>query len=115
MNLFPSLPVLEELKKHIDRNRNYNNFYIVSVQHLLETTGSLFEAIIDIGIIPKNIYLLGKPYSTHNKTKKYLASIGINVFSNRKQTHFGTFRENLKKDVSQMWESLSPKLKPNDV
>jgi len=115
MNLFPSLPVLDELKKHIDRNRSYNNFYIVSVQHLLETTGSLFEAILDIGIKPENIYLLGKLYSTHNETKRVLQAMGINIFTNRKLEYFGTLRENLKKDVAQMWESITPKLKANDV
>jgi len=115
MNNFPFLPVLEELKKHVNRTRSYDNFYIVSVQHLLETTGSLFEAIIDIGIKPENIYLLGKPYSTHFETKMFLKSKGINLFTNRDQSSFGILRENLKKDVAFMWDAITPKLKPNDV
>lgn len=115
MNLFPLLPVLEELKKYVNSNSDYRNIYIVSVQHLLETTGSLFEAIIDIGIKPENIYLLGKIYSTHNETKRVLQAMGINVFQNKHPEKFGTIRECLKKDVSQLWETIVPKLKEKDI
>ncbi|MEI6681659.1 MAG: NAD(P)-dependent oxidoreductase [Bacteroidota bacterium] len=115
MNLFPSLPVLEELKKYINKGGDYRKFYIVSVQHLLETTGSLFEAIIDIGIQPDHIYLLGKPYSTHLPTRELLQEKGIHVFTNRRQEHFGTSRETLKKDVAFMWEAITPSLKKGNV
>jgi len=109
------LPVLEDLKKLVEPNLDYNNTYIVSVQHLLETTGSLFEAIIDIGFKPQNIYLLGKVYSTHLETQKILKSKGINVQQNKENEKFGTLRENLKKDVSHLWEVIKPKLKEKDI
>ena len=103
MNQFPVLPVLEQLKKYADKNKKYENIYIVAVQHILETTGSLFEAIIHIGIKPNNIHLIGKIYSTNIETKDKLKRIGINVYNNKRSLNFGTVRENFKKDVNLLW------------
>jgi hypothetical protein len=115
MKLFPTLPILEDLKQFADIGRNYNNVYVVSVQHILETTGSLFEAVLDIGIKPENIYLIGKIYSTHYKTLSTIQSMGIRVFNNTYPERFGTLRECLKKDIAFMWETIKPKLQKKDV
>lgn len=115
MSHFPILPVLEELKKHFNKKVDYRNVYVISVQHILETTGSLFEAMIGVGIKASNIYLLGKLYSSHTETKNSLKQIGINIFENRPIEDFGRVREYLKKDIAYVWDFLRQKLKVGDV
>jgi len=42
---------------------------IICVQHILETTASLFNAFLKLGLDPNNIYLMGKCYSTCKHTQ----------------------------------------------
>ena len=37
---------------------------IICVQHILETTASMFNTFLQLGLSPNNIYLMGKLYST---------------------------------------------------
>lgn len=101
---FPKLPILEELKQYKRTDINYENVYLIAVQHLVETTGSLFEAIVDIGIKPGNIYLQGKLYSTHFSVERQLRNLGINVYNASMPDKFGIVRESLRKDISKVWQ-----------
>jgi len=100
---FPKLPILEGLKQFRRNDIDYEKVYIIAVQHLVETTGSLFEAIIDIGIKPENIFLQGKLYSTHFRVERQLRQLGINVFNASMPDKFGVIRETLRKDIGKMW------------
>jgi S-adenosylhomocysteine hydrolase len=115
MKNFCELPVLEILKKKIEANTNLSKVYLISVQHILETTGSLFEAIIDIGVNPHNIYLCGKIYSKHSETEKALKQIEINVIENSRPPKLGAIRESLKKDASTLWAMVMPRIKEGDT
>ena len=53
---------------------------LIGVQHFLETTSNLVEAIISLGITPQNIFLLGKDYSTTKNGRIKLERLGINLF-----------------------------------
>ncbi|MCC8145794.1 MAG: hypothetical protein LIO93_04995, partial [Bacteroidales bacterium] len=102
---------------HLEKNINYpfhpEDFYIVSVQHLLESTGSMFESFIKIGFIPSHIYLTGKIYSTHKETQDKLKELGINVIESSFPKKLGYYSESLVSDIYRMWEELSKELKPN--
>ncbi len=111
--LFPRLPVLNDLMQVLKPLKtNISEYYLISVQHLLETTGSMFEAFIKIGFIPQNIFLTGKIYSTHLSTQEKLKRLGINVLDASIPTELGIYTESLDKDVCRMWQLLSKQLKP---
>ncbi len=114
-NTFPEYFVLNELKNEIKKyNTDFSNYYIISVQHLLRSTGSLFEALIDIGFNPSHIYLTGKIYSTHKETENLLKDdLGINIFESTKNEQLGDYSKGLKKDIEKMWTSLLKIVKPN--
>lgn len=106
--VFPEYYVLTELMKELEQpDVDYNNYHIISVQHLLRSTGSLFEALIDIGFNPKNIYLTGKIYSTHKETKELLKNdLGINIIESTIKEDLGQYSQGLKEDINQMWRLL---------
>jgi len=112
---FRSLPVLEELKKLFKPRVSFGNIYLVCVQHLLETTGSMFEALIDIGFHPGNIFVKGKPYSTNPAVQLNLLKMGIQVYLSETQSGYGHLRENHKKGVIAMWRSVSSRLLKHDI
>ena len=100
--LFPRLTILDQLWEGVEFDTDLSNLYILSVQHILESTGSLFEKLIQNGVSPDKIYLIGKIYSNHNDTYKKLRSFGINIYKNKKPERYGHIREYMKKDITGM-------------
>ncbi len=111
--IFSEYTVLNRLKEKFNFQFNPEEYYIISVQHLLRSTGSMFEAIIDYGFKPQNIYLTGKIYSTHIETQNKLKDLGINVIESDYPKELGFYTQSLENDVRKMWQLLSEKLKPN--
>lgn len=111
--MFPKYPVLEKIKEKYPFAFNPDEYYIISVQHLLRSNGSMFETLINYGFKPQNIFLTGKIYSTHDKTKNKLKQLGINIIESTYPKKLGYYKESLEKDVSTMWSKLSQALKPN--
>lgn len=111
--MFPKYSVLNYLENKFNYPFNPDEFYIVSVQHLLESTGSMFESFIEIGFIPSHIYLTGKIYSTHQETEDKLKELGINIIESSFPKKPGYYSESLISDIYRMWEGLSKQLKPN--
>jgi len=112
--LFPKLAVLKKLVQgsgHV--NDSFEEWHLISVQHLLETTGSMFEAITEMGFIPQNIFLTGKIYSTHLPTQEKLKQLGLNVLEASIPAKLGTYAESLEQDICRMWNLLSKQLKPS--
>lgn len=105
MNKFPILPVLEEIKNRT-KSQFSEDLYLISVQHLLSTTGSLFEAILALGFKAQNIFLTGKIYSTHEETRNTLSGLGITIIESTYPKTPGTYAQCLESDVKQMWEML---------
>jgi S-adenosylhomocysteine hydrolase len=111
--MFPKYYVLEQLlEKYKVEQILDDNYYIVSVQHLLRSTGSLFEAIINYGFKPENIFLTGKIYSTHTGTSQKLRRLGINIFESTIPDKLGYYISFLEKDIRLMWMELRKVLTP---
>jgi hypothetical protein len=100
---FEKLPVLEKI---VDREKvmvNLSKTLLVCGQHLLETTGSLFEAYIALGAKPENIYVIGKIYSNNESVENRLQNLGIHVHPNSEQTIYGNLTKRYAEDVAAMW------------
>lgn len=113
---FKELEVLNYIVKKYARKEiflNPSNIYIISLQHLLETTGSLFESILEIGIPVENIIITGKIYSNNEKTIAKLKKIGIYVEDNSNSNSLGNYYNILRKDCNKLWERLEFKTKDN--
>lgn len=109
--MFPKYTVIEQLKEKFSFQFNPEEYYIISVQHLLRSTGSMFEAIINLGFNPQNIYLTGKIYSTHIETQNKLKDLGINIVESDYPKELGFYAQSLENDVRKMWQLLSEKIK----
>lgn len=110
--MFPKYYVLQELLKKYKTDKVLDDFYIISVQHLLRSTGSLFETILRYGIKPQNIFVTGKIYSTHLETSIKLKRLGINVIESTIPDKLGYYISFLGKDVKFMWKELIKVLTP---
>ncbi len=110
--MFPEYHVISKMKRRFEGKFNLEDYYIISVQHILETTGSLFEALISIGFKANKIYLTGKIYSTHEETKHKLVSLGINITDSDNHFKLGSYSHSLEGDINKMWDKLSQKLNP---
>lgn len=110
--VFPKYFVLEQLLINHQTLKRLDEFYIIAVQHLLRSTGSLFETIIRYGIKPQNIFLTGKIYSTNFETSEKLKRLGINVVESTIPDKLGYYISFLEKDVKFMWKELIKVLTP---
>lgn len=111
--IFKQYAVLENLFSKHKKKQELLNFYIISVQHLLSSTGSMFETFIRFGFVPQQIFLTGKIYSTHNETKESLKDLGINIIESTIHNNLGEYATTLESDVKEMWLKLDKALKPN--
>lgn len=103
--LFSRLPVLDWVEKYFTGvdSRLLRGCALVGVQHLLETTGSLFESLISSGLPAQNIFVLGKLYSANKAVEDRLRELGINVLENQVPRRFGTFCDQFASDVRNLW------------
>ncbi len=105
-SLFPVLPVLEELVARFSKVTvgKLDDVAFVCVQHLLETTGSLFESLIRLGARPENIFVLGKCYSTNRSVLRRLKRLGVRVRGGTKPEQWGCFTPTLDRDIARLWD-----------
>lgn len=80
-----SYPILKKVKAYFielskDKNIDFKNIQIFACQHILESQKIMFEELIDLGINPKNISLLGKVYSTSFEILDEIKKLGVNIF-----------------------------------
>jgi S-adenosylhomocysteine hydrolase len=102
---FPKLPLLEEVCQNFAPPRiRLDRTVIVCVQHLLETTGSLFECLVDLGVRPAHLFALGKLYSSCAEVESSLKRGGIQVIDHSRINQLGRYDEALEADARRMWQ-----------
>ncbi|GJM07469.1 MAG: hypothetical protein DHS20C10_12030 [marine bacterium B5-7] len=85
---------------------------IICVQHLLETNILLFEALLIQGFRAENIFIKGKPYSTHEGTRAQLRKKGIFVFKeNHSYLNCGDYAEKNTEEIINFWREILTTLK----
>jgi NAD(P)-dependent dehydrogenase (short-subunit alcohol dehydrogenase family) len=105
---FPQLPVLEDLRNQLRKplKRVLERVHFVCVQHLLRSTGSLFDAMLSLGARPAQIHVIGKRYSTHTGVAHALRSKGIRVYDDILPHFPGRFSEDLDNQIQHAWQTL---------
>jgi hypothetical protein len=111
-NRFPTLPCLDAIEKRHPKD-TFSNTRIVAVQHLLETTGSLLQSLIQLGANPKDIFLLGKCYSTSANVASRIAALGIHVWPGPYPRIAGHWHEAMIGAVDALWHESTANLTPS--
>jgi S-adenosylhomocysteine hydrolase len=106
--VFPVLPALTSLQDRAAKITGsiWKDIAIVAVQHLLESTGSLFTSLIALGVPSHRIHVLGKHYSSNQAVINLLRSEGIVVYDSTDTHPPGQFQNTFKADVSNMWAKV---------
>ncbi|MFI0477998.1 MAG: hypothetical protein ACH349_02570, partial [Candidatus Rhabdochlamydia sp.] len=62
---------------------------MIGCQHILETTHTMFQSLYDFGLKPKNIFLIGKCYSSNLSVwqEMYLEGIQVSLLSFSFESH----------------------------
>ena len=106
--LFDELPLLDWIASQAPRPlESLSGIMLVCVQHLLETTGSLIQTLLSLGLDPKNIHILGKSYSSNPGVENRLRALGVNVAETGRQQHWGEYSTQLTEDVARLWTQVA--------
>lgn len=96
-----TLPLLEYVEKTYDLSNQqpFTGYKILAVQHLLGSTVPLCSMLERGGVLPENIYLVGKAYSSHPLVVDQLSKNGYvvdlqKVFSFEESTPYDSTLEN---------------------
>lgn len=107
---FIRLQLLDYILKEKGTTFNKEDIGLISVQHLLETTGAMFETVVKLGITPDNILVMGKLYSTNQSVVSNIKSLGIEVQTNVDSDQLGTYHELFINDCKLLWAKFEKKI-----
>lgn len=107
-HLIPKLKVLDTIVQTAKNQGlpNLDKTVFIGVQHLLETTATLFQALIDLGVPPHNMFFSGKCYSTAPEVVRTIQSMGINILPGTEPVQIGGYQAAIKADVSLLWQQF---------
>ena len=106
--LFGELPLLDRIASQAPfQLGSLRGIMLVCVQHLLETTGSLIQTLLSLGLDPRNIHILGKSYSSNPVVEDRLRTLGVNVAETGRQRHWGEYSSQLTQDVGRLWTQVA--------
>ena len=105
---FGELPLLDRIASQAPFPfRSLRGIMLVCVQHLLETTGSLVQTLLSLGLDPKNIHILGKSYSSNPGVENRLRMLGASVAEAGRQQLWGEYSAQLTEDVCRLWTQVA--------
>lgn len=101
-----SLPLIENLK-HIFDDLDLRSTLIISVQHVCSTTEVLFDALFKLHLNPKNLYVIGKCYSTNPAVLARLQRKGVNaLFSSSSFNYAIPFDLDFDRNIDEMLKQV---------
>src|SRR3990167_4721360 len=110
MNLL-ELPLVELLiNQNIDLD--FSKVKIIGVQHILETTHSMFRSFYKLGLKSENVALVGKCYSTCEEVFNEMIEDNISVIKDSfryfsHESYDNTFADIVKKFIESQLEDIS--------
>jgi len=107
-SLFAPLPLLGRIASQVPGPQaSLDGVTLVCVQHLLETSGSLIQTLVSLGLNPSNTHVLGKAYSSNSIVEERLRSLGTHVVEAGRQLRWGEYSTQLTEDVSRLWDQVA--------
>ena len=110
---FPALPVLEEMRKKIELDApQLENYFFITGQHCLSTTGSLFEWFRDtLKLQMSRTYLVSKTYSNSLSVLQKMKTLKLHYQPSTKQLTLGGFPHHYDTDVVKLYDKFFSHLK----
>lgn len=102
----PRLPVIDAMVETVKRQKDFpdlSNTAFVGVQHMLETTVTLFDALMELGVKPHNMYFATKPYTNSPAINKEVKKREINLMPTRTPKMPGYYQEAFYESITNMW------------
>jgi|JI10StandDraft_1071094.scaffolds.fasta_scaffold39617_4 S-adenosylhomocysteine hydrolase len=117
MTIDQNMPVLNAITEKFRMTSAFNieKIVFVCIQHLMHTTIPLFQALIELGAQPNNIFLLGKQYSTCEAVVKRLLDVGIQVQELTPLFKLGTYETTFSQDVLKMWQNVIADVRTHNI
>jgi len=110
--LFPSTkahtaPKLELLDALVNigssKGINFKNTLFVGVQHILETTATLFQSLISLESQPERMFFSGKCYSTSPTVAEAVKDLGLQLMPDLFPSTPGQYQAACRQGVRSMW------------
>ena len=103
-NKMPLLELTDRFIKPVD----WSNTLVIACQHLLESNFLYFEKLVAGGLLPKNLFMIGKSYSTCLSVVDDFRAIGAYVApsSQRFDSH-QSFNQQFHADIAEFFEHIS--------
>lgn len=104
----PRLELLDEIVEQAQKHDlvDFSQTLFVGVQHILETTATLFQALIRLGADPEKMYFSGKCYSTCPGVVKTIKEMGIYLKRDSVPEKPGQYRLTFRKGIGDMWRMV---------
>jgi len=102
----PRLPLLSSLVSQVPE-KIFSDVLLVSVQHGLHSTVDLFKSFLQLGVKEKNIFWLGKSYSSNVHVQHLIKLHGIQTQRNTEAFEIGCFSETFEKEVDRVWRDVT--------
>ncbi len=103
------LPLLHLLLQHYlngEQSQPLRKTAVVLVHHLLTNSAHLVTALLQLGVHPQNMVVVGKAYSTCNEVVEYIRSMNINYRDNTIPNSIGQYSASFLCDVRTAWSDL---------
>jgi hypothetical protein len=114
----PNLRVFNAINKAIlslEEKIDLRSIAFICTQHELSTTINMLESLISLGANPKNIYLMGKYYSTCDAVADELLKLGIQRQASSVKHTVGDFASVFKNDIKSMWKKFLENIKNKSI
>jgi len=103
------LPLLDFTSKLFDK-AEFDDYVVVACQHLLPTNFIMFNYLFKKGLKPKNTFIIGKNYSTHQPVVKSFEKQGVYIHKYNYSSH-KSFEKQFDQAISEFIEAISNRLK----
>lgn len=106
----PKMAAMEAMVKHIATKDELKGLQFMGLQHLFASSGTLFQAIADLGVKHQDMRLIGKVYSTNHRVVAELESRGATVDNVSKRVGARAFEHAMAESIEWQLKQIVDKL-----
>ncbi|WP_218813812.1 NAD(P)-dependent oxidoreductase [Rickettsiella endosymbiont of Dermanyssus gallinae] len=105
---FTPLEILEKILDKAVKKSDFSlkNVGIVYIHHALATSINVIDAMIRLGALPQNIFVLGKKYSECNAVVENIKKYGVYYQTCSEQLGLGQFGYSFTRDINWLWKQV---------